>query len=163
MKHIAISCTDYIGYFDKTRHACRGIVKKDDKILLCYKANENEYVIPGGGLHVHETLEECCQREVKGETGIVCKPVTYYLEIEEFYKSKQHVNHYFICEFEKETNETKLSPIEREVDLKYKWVSIDQAIEIFSKYKFETTNIQKYSLYKRELTALQELIELTTK
>ena len=56
---------------DNTRIGCRGIVCKDDLYLVVRLKEWDIYTFPGGGLEENETLEECCQREVLEETGII--------------------------------------------------------------------------------------------
>ena len=82
-KKIQLINDDYLGHFDICRHACRGIVIKDGKILLSYESNEDKYIIPGGGVEGDESFAECCVREILEETGIRVKPIENYLEIEE--------------------------------------------------------------------------------
>ena len=45
MKKFQIINDDYEGHVDICRHACRGIVIKDGKILLSYESNEDKYII----------------------------------------------------------------------------------------------------------------------
>ena len=45
MKKLQIINDDYQGHVDICRHACRGIVIKDGKILLGYESNEDKYII----------------------------------------------------------------------------------------------------------------------
>ena len=45
MKKLQIINDDYQGHVDICRHACRGIVIKDGKILLSYESNEDKYII----------------------------------------------------------------------------------------------------------------------
>ena len=47
MKTITLISDDYQGHVDYSRHACRGIVVKDNKILLSYEKKNDKYVIPG--------------------------------------------------------------------------------------------------------------------
>ena len=42
--------------FTKTREACRGIVLSEDKILLTYEVNTDQYFLPGGGLEQYTKL-----------------------------------------------------------------------------------------------------------
>ena len=80
MKKIQVVNDDYQGHVDICRHACRGIVIKDGKILLCYESNEDKYIIPGGGVEDNETLDDCCARELMEETGVRVKPIENYLD-----------------------------------------------------------------------------------
>lgn len=44
----------------KIREACRGIVVKDGNILLSYMENSDLWMIPGGGVEIGESYEDCC-------------------------------------------------------------------------------------------------------
>lgn len=55
--------------YTKVREAYRGIVIKQDKILLTYEVNTDQWFIPGGGLEDDESVQECCVRELTEETG----------------------------------------------------------------------------------------------
>ena len=70
----------------KYREACRGIVLKEDKILLTYEVNTDQWFIPGGGLESGETIKECCARELAEETGHVVDVKEQFLTINEYYK-----------------------------------------------------------------------------
>lgn len=82
----------------KIRVACRGIVIEKGMILLSYEANTDQWFIPGGGLEDSESLEACCIRELREETGYIVKPTRHYLTIHEFYEEWHFVSHYFICD-----------------------------------------------------------------
>ena len=69
MKKLELKNDDFLGYVKNLRHACRGILVKDGKVLLGYESKNNKYIIPGGGVENEETLEECCERKLLEETG----------------------------------------------------------------------------------------------
>ena len=52
---------DFLGYVKHLRHACRGILVKDGKVLLGYESKNNKYIIPGGGVENEETLGEALE------------------------------------------------------------------------------------------------------
>lgn len=52
------------------RPSAYGIVIKDDKILLSKQFGDG-YDLPGGGLDLGETPEDCVIREIQEETGII--------------------------------------------------------------------------------------------
>ena len=159
---IKLTNPDYKGYFTITRHACRGLIIKDDLLLVGYEKNIDQYIIPGGGVENNETYEECCIREVLEETGINSKPIKEYLVIEELFGTMKHINHYFICDYISETDNIHLTESETKYGLTFKWMKVDDVINIFSTYeKNLTCDIPRYGLYRREFLALKEYLRLT--
>ena len=161
MKNIKLISPDYIGKVEIVRHASRGIIIKDNKILLGYETKEDQYIIPGGGIENNESIEECLIREIKEETGIIIDNHIYYLEIEELFLNMKHINHYFFVDIKEETNELSLTDLEIEHELTTKWLDFNEAIKIFSSYElYKNINIPKYGLYRRELIALMEYLDI---
>ena len=150
MKKIQLVNEDYEGHVDVCRHACRGIVIKDGKILLSYESNEDKYIIPGGGVEEGETFAECCAREIKEETGIIVKPIEEYLEIEEFFLNWQHIQHYFLCEFVEDTGTQALTDAEIKNGDVPRWIRFEDAIGTFGRYEE-----LKYLLY---IAILQKIV-----
>ena len=70
MKNLQLINDDYLGYVNRLRHACRGIVVNDGKVLLSYESKNDKYMIPGGGVEGDESYAECCASELLEETGI---------------------------------------------------------------------------------------------
>ena len=158
MKKIQIINDDYQGHVDICRHACRGIVIKEDKILLCYESNEDKYIIPGGGVEGDEMLADCCIREIMEETGIRVKPIDNYLEIEELFLNWQHVQHYFLCEYIEDTGIQHLTDEEIKCGDIPRWLQFEEAIELFGRYEeYHEKSIADYGLYRREYLALKAL------
>ena len=54
MKIIDIVGENYLGSWDKTRTACRGIVIDGEHMLLSYETKTNQWMIPGGGVEDNE-------------------------------------------------------------------------------------------------------------
>lgn len=145
--------------YTKTREACRGIVVSNEKILLTYEVNLDQWFIPGGGLECDETFEACCIRELIEETGYIVKPLKHYLTINEYYEEWFFTSHYFICEI---IGEAKRNLTEREIlaGLEPRWIGLEEAIEIFSKHQdYADTNEMKRGAYLREYKALSSLIQ----
>ena len=69
MKNLQLINDDYLGYVNRLRHACRGIIVNDGKVLLSYESKNDKYMIPGGGVEGDESYAECCERELLEETG----------------------------------------------------------------------------------------------
>lgn len=139
----------------KIREACRGIVIKDNKILLSYETITDMYNIPGGGLEPNENYEDCCVREVAEETGVKVETTQKFFLTNEYYEEWLFISHYFICKCVG-TAERKLSPREIKVGMEPVWVTLDKAIEIFSKYQeYAVVDEEKRGIYLREYNALK--------
>ncbi len=139
---------------ERVRVGCRGLVVKDNKVLLSYEERTGVYMSPGGGLEEGETLVECVARELQEETGFKVKPLKAFLKVKEYAYEVLWENNYFICEIEGEC-ERNLTESEKYNKVSAKWVEIDKAIEIFGNYQAYPTD--KASLYLREYTVLKRL------
>ncbi len=163
MRNIIISNKNRLPEVHFTRVGCRGVIVKDDKILLSGMVmpdipGEVFYLIPGGGQDEGETLEQCCEREVREETGLKVRPKEHFLTLTEFYEDNCFVNHYFACEIEGETARS-LTDAEIAYQLKAEWMPLDEAILRFGRYE-EYMKVDEgwSSAYLREYTALVEFI-----
>ena len=144
---------------EKERPASRGIVVKNGKILLSYEKNTDVYMTPGGGLEANETLEECCVRELKEETGYLVVPKKQILIINEYCFDTKYISNYFLCEIIGES-EQSLTDIEVEHGITPVWIEIDKALELFGKYDSYRDDIA--SLYLREYTVINKYLKLNT-
>ena len=159
-RQIQLINDDYLGHVDILRHASRGILVEDGKVLLGYAVYGGIIMIPGGGVEGDETYAECCAREMLEETGMKVKVLDEYLEIEELFDVWRHINHYFICELIEDTGVTHFTEAEIEAGYKAVWLPIEDALAIFETYEdYRKDDIPVYGLYKREYIALQEAIK----
>ncbi len=159
MNTIQLVNDDWLGHADFLRHACRGILVKDGSLLLSYEANNDKYIIPGGGVEAGESYAQCCERELLEETGMRVRAVRCCLEIDELFDVWRHVNHYFVCELIEDTGKQQLTEGEKQAGYVPVWMPLQDALEIFGSYeRFHTVNIADYGLYRREYTALLEFI-----
>lgn len=142
---------------ERERVAGRGIVVRDGKILLSHELNTGVYMTPGGGLEEGETLEECCIRELKEETGYDVKPIRHFLTINEYSFETKYISNYFICEALGRGDQT-LTEIEVEHGIVPEWVDINMALEIFESFDSKTEDVR--SLYIRELTTINKYLEV---
>lgn len=160
MKTLDIYGDNRFDSYTKIREACRGIVIKDDKILLSYETKTNIYNIPGGGLEHNENYEKCCAREIAEETGFKVEVAQKYLLTNEYYEDWLFISHYFICNGVG-TTERKLSAREIKVGMEPRWMPLQDAIEIFSKHQdYAATDEEKRGIYLREYNALRAYVEL---
>lgn len=141
---------------ERVRVASRGILLDGNKILLSHEVNTGVYMSPGGGLEAGETLEECCIRELREETGYEVKPVKHFLAINEYCFETLYISNYFICELIGKGNQA-LTKIEVDHGITPEWVEIPKALEIFGEYDSKREDIR--SLYLREYTVINKLVE----
>lgn len=141
---------------ERIRPSARGIIIKDNKILLSYEKNTNVYMSPGGGLEEGETLAECCARELKEETGYIVNVISPFITINEYCFETLYVSNYFICRVIKK-GESSLTPTEIEHGIEPLWIDIKDALKIFGEYESKREDIA--SLYLREFTVLNKLFE----
>lgn len=141
---------------EKRRTSCRGIVIKDDKVLLSHELWKDVYMSPGGGLEEGESMAECCKREILEETGVIASVCEQLFTINEYVFNELYIAHYFLCTVEGEGKKS-LTPTEIDHEMVAEWVELDKAIEIFSRYAERTPD--HASLYLREYTVLTKLKE----
>ena len=154
MKTIDIYGENRFEQYTKVREACRGLLIDNGRILLTYEVNTDQWFIPGGGLEDKESIQECCVRELAEETGCLVETKEHYLTINEYYEEWLFVSHYYICEYVGET-ERALTEREMEAGLEPRWISLNEAIEIFSKHQdYADENEMKRGAYLREYNAL---------
>ena len=158
-KHIEIFGDNYSGYYLSTRTACRGIVIDGDRILLSYETKTDQYMIPGGGLDNNENDKECVVREIREETGYIVEVIDFFLEIEEYYETDKYISKYYLCQI-KDKSEPSLTEREKEVGMELRWVRIQEAIDVFSKYKdYTSIDEMRRGLYLREYSALKRVFD----
>lgn len=127
-------------------------------ILTSYETRTNQYMLPGSGKEANASDLECVIREVKEETGYIINPSKCVLEINEYYGDEKYISKYFLATIPLKTN-AQLIKKEKELGLILKWVNIKNLLDILSKYaQYKHTDIMRYGLYLRELTALKKIL-----
>lgn len=158
MKTVTILGDNRFVSHSKVREACRGVVVRDGKLLLTYEVNTDQWFLPGGGLEEGESLTQCCIRELAEETGLVVKPLTQFATIHEYYEEWLFISHYFICEVTGQT-ERLLTDREMEMGLEPRWISVEEAFEIFSHHQDHAHDEMKRGAYLREYKALKAYLQ----
>ena len=69
----------------KYRKTCYGFVMHDDKVLLSFNREINEYSLPGGGVEPGESLEQCLKREFLEEVGFNILKTEEFINIDCFW------------------------------------------------------------------------------
>lgn len=118
------------------RIAARGIILKNEKILLMYTKYYDDYSIPGGGVDSEEALIEGLKRELSEETGAqeieVISEYGYIDEYRPYYKEDYDLMHMisylYVCDVKGDLQAAQLEDYEVANGMKAKWVDIDEAI-----------------------------------
>ena len=139
-------------------------VKRADGCILATQRSRNKtnplkWEVTGGSILAGETPVEGAARELAEETGCVVEVGEQYLTIKEHYDDWLWVSHYYICNYIGKT-ERILAQREYEVGLEPRWISLEKAIDIFSKYQdYADKDKMKQGAYFREYKALLSYIE----
>lgn len=118
------------------REAVRGVIIKDNTLLMIYSSKDGDYKFPGGGVNKGETYEGTLIREVSEECGAevlsvideLGKVIEYDIPIEENYDIFKMVSFYYICEVDPNFGEQSLDQYEKDLGFIPIWVDIDKAI-----------------------------------
>lgn len=123
------------------RVSARGIVIKDNKILLNEFGGGQYYNIPGGGVEPGETVRQAVVRELFEETGlhITVGDLIYVLEYEPHkcsfsYGKTPHISMVFRCYAEdtqiKKPTIPDQDPDNPDISCEAKWIEIDRLKDI---------------------------------
>ena len=154
-------------YKEKYRLAARGIITKDDKVLMIYCKYFNDYTFPGGGVENGEDEILALHRECEEEAGVVVK------NVRDFYKTFEkreiddetvllHESHYYLCDV-KSFCQQKLESYEVELGYEPVWISIDEAIKNDEIKKASLSDTDYKGVLERELLILYKLKEMVFK
>ena len=145
------------------REAVRGIVIRDNKILMVHSKNK-DYKFPGGGIKKDEGRIMALKREIEEETGYVCSKVNEQVGIvversKDRYVSNsvfKMISYYYFAEVLDIRKSQKLDPYEAKLNFKPEWVNIDDAIN--TNEKIITSKIEPIANWIcRETYVLKEI------
>jgi len=118
------------------RKAARGIVLRDERILLLYTERYDDFSFPGGGVDPDEDIHAGLRRELEEETG--ARDVTVqqdYGFIEEYrphwkpeYDLMHMISHFFVCDIAAELAEVRMESYEVANGMRPLWMGLDEAI-----------------------------------
>lgn len=87
------------------RQAVRGIILKNDEILMIYTSRYDDYTLPGGGIEDQEDHLTALKREMREEAGAIItqtQPVGIYEELRptyyEGYDAMHMLSYIYLCE-----------------------------------------------------------------
>ena len=145
----------------KYRLAARGIILKEDKILMIYSKFYNDYTFPGGGVENGEDEILALERECIEEAGVEVKNVRPFCKIFEKRELDEetfllHESHFYLCEIKKFT-ERHLEDYEIALGYETVWISIDEAIKRDEDKMHLLTDHDYKGVLERELLVLNKL------
>lgn len=145
----------------KYRLAARGIILKEDKILMIYSKFYNDYTFPGGGVENGEDEILALKRECIEEAGVEIKNVKPFCKIYEKRELDEetfllHESHFYLCDI-KGFTERHLEDYEVALGYETVWVSIDEAIKRDEDKMHLLTDHDYKGVLERELLVLNKL------
>lgn len=117
------------------REAVRGIIIKDNKILMVHSKNR-DYKFPGGGIKKGEGYKDALRREVEEETGYICSKINEQFGMvtekskDRYFNDKifKMISYYYLAEVSDKRKSQKLDPYEARLEFKPEWININDAI-----------------------------------
>ncbi|ALE00072.1 NUDIX hydrolase [Pseudomonas syringae] len=118
------------------RHAARGIVLRDEKILLLFTERYNDFSFPGGGLDADEDVVTGLKRELEEETGArEIQVLQHYGYIEEYrpywkpqYDLMHMTSHFYLCDVAHQLEPVRMESHEIANGMRPVWISVTEAI-----------------------------------
>ena len=134
-----IDLEDYDGLTKiSERTACRGIIIKDNKLLMVH-SNKGEYKFPGGEVKYGELFKKALIREVNEETGLIVTggSIKPFGKIVEKRRSRVeedsifvHTSYYYLCDVLKSKSAQCLDLDEREKEFTLVAVTAEEALKL---------------------------------
>lgn len=125
------------------------IVNKEGKLFFAKSHKwSGKYVIPGGHVHIGESLEEAIKREVREETGLDVEIMNklHFTEgvfPKEFHKKKHFIYHHFLCQYKGDPQKVKMND---EFDGEFSWISLNEAKKLETMKSIKEL-LESYSFY----------------
>ena len=145
---------------------CRAvaIIKYDDKILFQKQQKDKYWALPGGKIHILEKGEEAIKRELKEELGIneikvqKCFSVSEYFFKYENNRYHQYIFSYIVNIPEKEWifKQEEFLGIEKEKNLIYKWITIENLKDNLIKPDFLASQLLNISKEEIQFISYEE-------
>lgn len=145
------------------RYGARGLLFDEANRIALLLMDQNGYhKLPGGGIEESETPEEAFCREIKEETGCLCKIIDKIGIVEE-HKGHNHFLHVSYCYAARKLSECrKLSFTENEKELGFHlvWMTYDNALEIMKRDYNNCNDYDKKFMLFRELCILEKVRQI---
>lgn len=103
-------------YKNKFELCVRGIVQKENKILVCKNKENDYYFFPGGHIEFGETAKQALIRELNEELNILVKKVSFIGMGENIFSQEDQKHHEINLVFEVLTDEVEDKSKEDHID-----------------------------------------------
>ncbi|MFA5006805.1 MAG: NUDIX hydrolase [Candidatus Izemoplasmatales bacterium] len=139
------------------RVSCRGVVLKDERILVVHSDGLDVTTLPGGGREADESLSACVEREIREETGEVVRAIAEGCIVIEYFVDSIWETHYFRCEPTGATVTRALTVEEREKGCEPSWIGLYDFLALLEGY--ESENPYGANIHERELVGLMNTLD----
>ena len=149
------------------REAVRGIVFRDEKLLMVYSPINGDYKFPGGGIEAGEAHLDALRREIREESGAALVRVTgelgkvleYANAVEPDFETFKMYSYYYFCEINGEIGALDLDDYENELGFRPCWIPIETALATNRRVLAESNPVPQWA--RREIFVLERLNFLT--
>lgn len=145
--------------YNRVRYAARAVIIDDGRIYIEYAGKGPIIMLPGGGVEIGESKEDCVIRECAEECGLIVKPIKQLFVINEYYDDMLFNTAYMLCEI---VGSCQSSPTESEAELSIRSFYQDLKIVINDLKQLlsgiEDKGSQLYGMNYREYLALNEIL-----
>jgi len=133
--HPSIDSIDSKSFWE--RPATRGIIVKNNEILLLYTERYDDFSLPGGGVDDGEDIIEGLKRELSEETGAQnIREVIPFGKYEEYRQCTRTefdlvfiTSYCYLCKIDDELGATKYESYEKKNGMTPRWIDINKAID----------------------------------
>lgn len=145
------------------REAVRGVIKRENELLMVYSSKDGDYKFPGGGVDAGETYKDALIREIREECGATVinihsefgKTVEYDIPMENEFDVFKMASFYYVCDVDPILGEQFLDEYEKNLGFEPVWIDINSAIEgnrtIIDTKAFDAPRWTKRELFVLEL------------
>ncbi len=146
------------------REAVRGIIRREDKLLMIHSTVNGDHKFPGGGIKKGESHPSALSREIKEECGAemlelkreLGKTIEYAPSIQKKYHIFKQISYYYFCDVKNELGAQALEDYEKELGFHPVWIEVETALNL---NKTCLANASPPSWLQREIFVLQYLLQ----
>lgn len=118
------------------REAVRGVIIRNNALLMVYSQKNGDYKFPGGGVDEGETHAQALAREIREECGAeilsvhdgIGKITEYDIPVEKNADVFKMDSFYYLCEADPVFGKQSLDPYEAKLGFIPVWTDIDKAV-----------------------------------